>query len=76
MDLKKAKMICFIFIGIFVILMLLMGITSNAVFGYLAISVVAIYIIFHRFYWCCPKCGKNMGPLWVKCCPHCGEKIT
>ena len=75
MDLRKAKKLCFLLLGIFVILMLVMGITSNPVFGYLAIGVMAIYGIFHYFFWRCPRCGKNMGSLWVKCCPECGEKL-
>ena len=76
MDLKKAKKLCFLLLGIFMILMLAMGITSNSVFGYLAIGVMVIYGVFHYFFWCCPRCGKNMGPLWVKCCPECGEKLS
>ena len=76
MDLRKAKIIYFLLLGIFVILMLLVGITSNPVFGYLAIGVMAIYGVLHYFFWCCPNCGENLGPLWVKCCPKCGEKIS
>ncbi len=76
MDLRKAKKLCFLLLGIFMILMLAMGITSNPVFGYLAIGVMVIYGVFHYFFWRCPRCGKNMGPLWVKCCPECGEKLS
>lgn len=76
MDLRKAKKLYYLLLGIFVILMLAMGITSNPVFGYLAIGVMAIYGIFHYFFWRCPRCGKNMGSLWVKCCPECGEKLS
>ena len=75
MDLKKAKTICFIIAGFFTILLLAMTITKNPIFGYSAIAVVAIYFIFHHIFWRCPKCGNNMGPLWVKCCPNCGESI-
>ena len=76
MDLRKAIKLSFLLLGIFMILMLAMGITSNLVFGYLAIGVMVIYGVFHYFFWRCPKCGENMGPLWVKCCPECGEKIN
>lgn len=62
--------------AIVAILLLAMGIASNPVFGYLAIAVVVIYFIFHHVFWRCPKCGKNIGPLWAKCCPNCGEKIS
>ena len=48
MDVKKAKVICFVMLGIFVALMLVMGITSNPIFGYSAIAVVAIYFILHH----------------------------
>lgn len=54
MDLRTAKKLYFLLLGIFVILMMLMGITSNPVFGYLAIGVMAIYGIFHYFFWRCP----------------------
>ena len=76
MELKRAKTICVLFLGVFLVLMLAMGITSDTAYGYAAIGVMGIYGIFHYCYWRCPKCGKNMGPLWVKCCPECGEKIN
>ena len=76
MDLRKANTICFIIVGIFTILLLAMGITTNPVFGYSAIAVVVIYFIFHHTFWRYPKCGNNMGPLGMKCCPNCGEKIS
>lgn len=76
MELKKAKMTCFGILGIFLILMLIMGVTSNPAFGYAALGVMAIYGVFIMIVWRCPKCGKNLGPLWVKCCPNCGEKIS
>ena len=76
MDLKTVKKICFLILGLFLLLMLAMGITTNPVFGYVAIAVVAIYGIFHQRFWRCPKCNKNIGPLWVKHCPGCGEKIN
>ena len=76
MELKKAKIICFGMLGIFLVLMLIMGVTSNPAFGYAALGVMAIYGVFIMIVWRCPKCGKNLGPLWVKCCPNCGEKIS
>lgn len=76
MELKKAKMICFGMLGIFLVLMLIMGVTSNPALGYAALGVMAIYGVFIMIVWRCPKCGKNLGPLWVKCCPNCGEKIS
>ena len=76
MELKKAKMICFGILGIFLVLMLIMGVTSNPAFGYAALGVMAIYGVFIMIVWRCPKGGKNLGPLWVKCCPNCGEKIS
>lgn len=42
MDLRKAKKLWFLLLGIFMILMLAMGITLNPVFGYLAIGVKSI----------------------------------
>ena len=76
MNIKKVKRICFLILSVFAVLMLVMGVTSNPVFGYIAIGVMAIYGIFHYFFWRCPKCRENMGPLWVKCCPQCGAKIS
>lgn len=77
MDLRKAKTICLIIVGIITFLLLTMGMASNPVFVYFAILVaLLIYFIFHHIFWRCPKCGNNLGPLWVKCCPNCGEKIS
>ena len=59
MDLNKIKTICYFLIGIIVILIMAMSYTSNPTFGYLAISIVAVYFIFHRYYWRCPKCGNT-----------------
>ena len=41
--LNKSKKMYSLLLGIFVVLVLAMGITSNPVFGYLAIGVVGIY---------------------------------
>jgi len=76
MNLRTMKRVCFFMIGIFAILMLAMGITKNSILGYMAIAVVIIYGITHCIFWRCPKCEKNIGPLWVKHCPNCGEKIS
>ena len=75
MDLKNVKIICRLILAIFLVFMMIMGITSNPVFGYLSIAIMAAYAIFHQLYWRCPNCNKNLGPLWIKCCPNCGEKI-
>lgn len=76
MDLKRIKNICFLFLGIFAVLMLVMAITQSAIFGYIAIAVVAVYGIFLAVFWRCPNCKKNLGALWVKHCPNCGEKVN
>ncbi|MBE6913548.1 MAG: hypothetical protein E7472_01240 [Ruminococcaceae bacterium] len=76
MNLKTTKIICFIFLGVFLVVMLAMGITMNTMFGYAAIAVMAIYGIFNYGFWRCPSCKKNIGPLWVKHCPNCGKKIS
>lgn len=76
MELKKVKTICFLILGVFLVFMLTMGVTSNTVFGYAAIGVIALYGVFIMMFWRCPSCGKNLGPLWVKCCPNCGDKIS
>lgn len=75
MDLKKAKLFTRVLLGIFAVLMLIMTLTLNPVFGYTAIAVMGVYGVFILKFWRCPKCDKNLGPLWVKCCPNCGEKI-
>ena len=76
MSLKKVKFLSKCFIGVFAILMLVMALTHNAIWGYIAIADVAIYGIFHVIFWRCPKCKKNLGVLYVKHCPNCGEKIS
>ena len=73
---KTAKKICILILGVFVLLMLLMAITTKSVFGYLAIATVVVYGIFHHCFWRCRKCGMVIGPLWAKHCPNCGEKVS
>ena len=75
MDLKKVKLISFVMLGIFALLMLGMILTTGLLFGYLALGTMAVYGIFLIIFWRCPKCGKNLGSLWVKHCPNCGEKV-
>jgi len=76
MNLEKAKIISRLLLGIFAVLMLILVLTLKPVFGYIATAVMGVYGIFLLMFWRCPKCGKNLGALWVKCCPNCGEKIN
>lgn len=76
MKLRKVKAIAKSLLGIFSALMALMLLTYNAVFGYIAIAVMCLYGIFVAAFWRCPKCRKNLGPLYVKYCPNCGEKLN
>lgn len=76
MNLEKAKIISRLLLGIFAVLMLILVLTLKPVFGYIASAVMGVYGIFLLMFWRCPKCGKNLGALWVKCCPNCGEKIN
>lgn len=75
MDLKTIKRICIILLSVFGVAMLTMGVTTNTMFGYFAITVMGVYGILLLLFWRCPNCKKNLGPLWVKCCPNCGERI-
>ena len=75
MDLKKVKTICILMLAFFMMLMLMMCITINPVWGYVAIGWLGVYGIFITLAWKCPRCKKNLGPLWVKHCSNCGEKI-
>ena len=75
MDLKKAKIISIVLLGIFAVLMAAMALATDTAFGYAAIAVMGIYGVFQLLFWRCPYCGKNLGPLWVKCCPNCGGKL-
>ena len=76
MKLRKVKTIAKSLLGIFSALMALMLLTYNAVFGYIAIAVMCLYGILVTAFWRCPKCRKNLGPLYVKYCPNCGEKLN
>lgn len=76
MKLRKVKAIAKSLLGIFSALMALMLLTYNAVFGYIAIAVMCLYRILVAAFWRCPKCRKNLGPLYVKYCPNCGEKLN
>lgn len=75
MRLITVKRISFALLTVFLLLMLTMGFTSKAVFGYLSIAVMAVYGIFLCIFWRCPACRKHLGALYVKHCPHCGEKL-
>lgn len=75
MKLKTTKMISILLLGVFALLMFVMAVTLNTTFGYIAIAVIGIYGIFLHIFWRCPKCNKNLGPLWIKHCSNCGEKI-
>ena len=76
MNLKTTKKISILLLGVFAALMLIMALTLKPIFGYIAIAVMGVYGVFILIFWCCPKCSKNLGPLWVKCCPNCGEKLN
>ena len=76
MKLRKVKAIAKSLLGIFSALMALMLLTYNSVFGYIAIAVMGLYGILFSAFWRCPKCRKNLGPLYVKYCPNCGEKLN
>jgi len=75
LDLKKVRKISIIIYSIFAVLMLLMIITLKTPFGIAAVGVLIAYALFLSAFWRCPKCGKGLGPLWVKHCSDCGEKI-
>ena len=75
MNLKTAKTILCLILGVFVLLMLALGCTRNTAFGYAAIGMIAAHGVVHQVCWRCPVCRKSIGPLWLKLCPHCGEKL-
>ena len=76
MSLKTAKKLCVGFLVIFSVLMVVMMLTTNPSWGYAAIVVMGAYGAFHHCCWRCPRCGKNLGPLWIKHCPHCGNDLS
>lgn len=76
MNLKQIRQINFLILGIFVVLMLLLTLTLNPIFGYMAIAVIVADGIFLYKFWRCPKCDKNLGPIWITYCPNCGKKIN
>lgn len=75
MNLETVNVISKVLLGAVAVFMLIMMITLNTVFGYIAIALIGVYGVFLIVFWRCPNCGKNLGALWVKCCPNCGEKI-
>jgi len=75
MNLETVNAISKVLLGAVAVFMLIMMITLNTVFGYIAIAFMGVYGVFLIVFWRCPSCGKNLGALWVKCCPNCGEKI-
>ena len=76
MNLRNVKKVLMTFLAVFALLMMAMAFTHTAAFGYAAIGVVCIYGLLISRFWRCTRCGKNLGPLWIKHCPHCGEVIA
>ena len=76
MSLKQTKIILYLLSAVLALLLLALGCTRNAAFGYAAIGMIVVYGIVHQACWRCPKCRHNIGPLWLKCCPHCGEMLN
>ena len=76
MDLDKVRGLSMLLAAVFVVLMILMGITHKAAFGIAAIVAFIACSIVQIKFWRCPACGKGLGPLWVKYCPHCGEWLV
>ncbi len=72
MNLKQIRQINFLILGIFVVLMLLLALTLNPIFGYMAIAVIVADGIFVLKFWRCPECDKYLGPLWIMYCPNYG----
>lgn len=76
MKLKNVRTIIILLIGIHFVLLLTMALTHTSMFGDIATAIVGVYGIFLIIFWRCPKCGKNLGPLWAKRCRNCGEDIS
>ena len=41
-----------------------------------ALALALMVAMVRDKFWRCPKCRKNLGPLYVKYCPNCGEKLN
>ena len=75
MKLKNVRVICNIMAVLAVLLIVWMGLTKSTVCGYLAIGLLAVYLVFTLAFWRCPHCGKTLGHLTAKFCPHCGGDL-
>ncbi|MEG1548758.1 MAG: hypothetical protein RR313_10450 [Anaerovoracaceae bacterium] len=77
MKLSKVKTIAYILIGTICVLLVAMGITGVATFGFIASAVMLATAVFEWKFWRCPYCGKCLGPLYdkAKYCRHCGKEI-
>ena len=76
MKLKTTKKISYSLLAVFVVLMMVMGITHSPNWGYAAMAVIGIDLVFILTFWRCPNCGKFLGPFYIKHCTNCAEKIS
>ena len=74
-NLKNIKFIGILLQVIAYVLAFLLIFTKSHYLGYTAIILLGIDGVILFLFWRCPKCNKNIGPLWTKCCSNCGEKI-
>ena len=75
MNLRTVKKVCYVLIGILLLLIILMGLTRLPLYGYIAIGLLVAHGVFTLIFWRCPHCGKSPGHLTAKFCPHCGGNL-
>ena len=71
---KLAELATYMFVGVIVLSLILLRMTGQMLFGWIAVASPFVWLIFELIFDRCPHCGKFLGRQIQKYCHHCGEK--
>ena len=72
---KLAELATYMFVGVIVLSLILLRMTGQMLFGWIAVASPFVWLIFELIFDRCPHCGKFLGLQIQKYCHHCGEKL-
>ena len=64
---KLAELVTYMIVGVIVLSLILLRMTGQMLFGWIAVASPFVWLIFELIFDRCPHCGKFLG--------HCGEKL-
>ena len=72
---KRAELATYMIVGVIVLSLILLRMTGQMLFGWIAVVSPFVWLIFELIFDRCPHCGKFLGRQIQKYCHHCGEKL-